>query len=236
MHRDTGLRILSERGWLSATPVEFRKALLSGSRWRSVDAGSVITLGGEEADDLIGLASGTVELTTVFGVADTPVMHLAHPVFWMGYGPLMNGQPRRVTAIAKSPVYLASIPKAGVMQSLVKRPEWWQHLCPLAIEYGDASITIASDLLIRSSDRRCAAVLLRLGGVRFSGGEEETRITVPVTQDELADAANLSRNTTGDILRKLVAIGLIETGYRGIVIRSPGKLRAFAEHGDARGR
>ena len=44
---------------------------------------------------------------------------------------------------------------------------------------------------------------------------------------------DLSHNTTGDILRKLVAIGLIETGYGGSVIRSPGKLRAFAEHGDA---
>jgi Mn-dependent DtxR family transcriptional regulator len=44
---------------------------------------------------------------------------------------------------------------------------------------------------------------------------------IPVTQAELAEAANLSRNAAGTILRELAAKGLIETDYRGVVLRDP---------------
>jgi len=45
--------------------------------------------------------------------------------------------------------------------------------------------TIAADLLIRDSERRCAAVLLRLGGRRYSGPKDKEPVEVPVTQIEL---------------------------------------------------
>ena len=90
-------------------------------------------------------------------------------------------------------------------------------------------VTIAADLLIRDSELRCAAVLLRLGGRRFAGPDDAAPAVIPLTHDELAAAANLSRNTTGAMLRKLTARGLIELGYRGIIVRTPPALRAFVD-------
>ena len=100
-----------------------------------------------------------------------------------------------------------------------------------SIIYGDVSDTIAADLLIRDSERRCAAVLLRLGGRRYVCLEDEESVEVPVTQHELAGAANLSRNSTGTMVQRLKARGLIDLGYRGMTIRAPAALRAFVDEG-----
>jgi CRP-like cAMP-binding protein len=80
------------------------------------------------------------------------------------------------------------------MAALLERPEWWRHFLQPALTYGDVSNTVAADLLIRDSERRCAAVLLRLSGRRFAGPDDSSPVEVPLTQDDLAGAANLSCN------------------------------------------
>ena len=229
MDREEGMAILGDRGWLGDTPDEFREAILAVSGWQSLEPGAPIQSGGEDGGELIGLAQGIVELRTIFGRADTPLMHLAHPVFWFGYVPILTGRPRGIAAAAKTMVWLARIPQAAVRALLDKRPEWWRNLMQLSIIYGEVSQTVAADLLIRDSERRLSAVLLRLAGRRFAGSADDEPVEVPITQDELAGAANLSRNSVGTMLQRLAKRGLIERGYRGIEIRAPAALRDFVE-------
>jgi CRP-like cAMP-binding protein len=231
MDREFGINILSRGGWLSATPVDFRDAILARCRWQRLNAGAPIQAGGEEEGELIGLARGVVETRTILGPADTPIMHLIHPVFWLGYLPILSGRPRRLAASARTPVWLARIPQAVVGALLADRPEWQRHFMQLAIVYGDVAVNAAADLLIRDSERRCAAVLLRLSGRRFAGPEDDEATDVAVTQDELAGAANLSRSSVKTMLGRLAERGLIEQGYRGVVVRAAAALRAFVDEG-----
>ncbi len=231
MNQDEGMRILASRGWLSATPEDFRRALLSHCRWYRLEAGASIQEGGEEIGELIGLADGVVEMRPILGRADTPIMHFVHPVTWFGYIPIIFGTPRRITGAAKTPVWLARIPHAAVMAGLDARPEWWRHFLQPALTYGDVAVNIAADLLIRDSERRCAATLLRLSGRRFAGPGDADPIEVPLTQDELAGSANLSRNSVGTMLRRLAARGLVEPAYRAVVVCHPKALRTFVEQG-----
>ena len=231
MDQKEGLRILTRRGWLSTTPVDFQRAILAKCRWDRLEAGVSIQEGGEEVGELIGLASGVVEMRTILGPADTPIMHFAHPVFWFGYVPIIFGKPRRITGVAKTTVWLGRIPHAAVMGALAQRPEWWRHFLQPALIYGDLALNIAADMLIRDSERRCAAVLLRMGGRRFAGPEDQKPVDVLLTQDELAGAANLSRNSVGTMLKRMAARGLIDMGYRGVTVLSPVALRNFVEQG-----
>ncbi len=231
MDRDEGMTILSNGGWLAAAPSEFQQAILSCCGWQNLEAGAPIQAGGEEEGELIGLARGIVEMRTILGPADTPIMHFVHPVFWFGYVPILSSRPRRLAASAKTSVWLARISQAAVGALLAERPEWWRHFMQLAVIYGDVSQNVAADLLIRDSERRCAAVLLRLGGRRFAAPEDKEPVEVPVTQTELAGAANLSRNSVGTMLQRLKARGLIEPGYRGMTIRAPAALRAIVDRG-----
>lgn len=227
MERDEGLSILGSQGWLATTPLEFRKRFLSAARWRHIDAGSTVTLGGEERDDVIGLAVGTVGITSTLGLDGTPMTHLAHAVFWMGYGPLLLGRPRVVTVEARTHLWIAVIPKGSILPLLDETTRWWRCFMRLLAEYGDLGAMIASDLLIRQSDRRLAATILRFAGLRGDGKNRTEQIRLAVTQTELAEAANLSRNAAGMILRKLAANRYIKIDYRGLVVLDPSALKRF---------
>lgn len=231
MERDEGLSILGSRGWLADTPPEFRKRFLSGARWRSIDRGATVTLGGEEKNDVIGLADGTVAVTSTLGQAGTPTMHMGHAVFWMGYGPVLLERPRDVTVVARTHLWIAVIPKAKILPLLDETTRWWRCFMRLLAEYGDISAMIASDLLIRQSDRRLAATILRFAGLRGRYADRAEQLRLEVTQSELAEATNLSRNATGAILRKLAAKGYIKTDYRGIVVCAPSSLQQLVDEG-----
>jgi Crp-like helix-turn-helix domain len=78
-----------------------------------------------------------------------------------------------------------------------------------------------ADLMIRDSDRRCAAALLRLAGCRYARPQDITPVEVPLTQNELAGAANLSRNSVGKMLQRLEKRGFVEVGYGAMTVRNP---------------
>jgi CRP-like cAMP-binding protein len=227
VEREQGLSLLASRGWLSGTPEEFRERFLSLAQWRLVEQGTPVTLGGEERDDILGLAEGTVLMTSTLAEPDTPAMHMAHAVIWLGYAPLFLDQPRRITVEARTPLKIASFPKARVLALLAETPVWWRCFLPLGFEYGDACAVIASDLLIGRSDRRLAATILRFAGLRGSRIPPCHQVRLPVTQAELAGASNLSRNVAATILREFSAQGWIEIEYRGLVLRDPKGLRRF---------
>ena len=231
MEHDKRIQVLRTEGWLSLTPPEFRSAILSRCGWQSYDPGAPIQTGGEESGELIGLAQGVIEMRTILGPAETPIMHFAHPPFWFGYVPVFTDRPRRIAVSAKTKVWVGRVSQIDLSALLTERPQWWRHLFYLAIVYGDVSQTVAADLLIRDSERRCAAVLLRLGGRRFPTPDDKRPSEVQVTQSELAGAANLSRNSVGTMLHRLAARGLIELGYRGVTVVSPAALRALVDEG-----
>ena len=151
------------------------------------------------------------------------------PVFWFGYRTIVAGDARIATGIAMSTVSCVTIPHRHVRWLLDTRPEWWRHMIPLTMDYGDTASTIASDLLLPDAEARLVAVLLRFAGLRRPCVDNAAPVTVPVTQQDLAVAANLSRNWTGAILRRLATAGLVDTGYSGITIPDPRALRAHFE-------
>lgn len=227
MDREEGLSLLASRGWLAGTPAEFRTLVLSAAQWRHIEQGATVTLGGEERDDVIGLAHGTIAATTTLGQDDTPTMHIAHAVFWLGYGPLLLERPRNITVEARTDLWVASIPKVRLQPLLDGTTKWWRCFMHLLVEYGDITAMIASDLLIRQSDRRLAATILRFCGPPDQGADPAGQPRIPITQAELADAANMSRNVAGTILRTFAAKGWIETDYRGIVVLDRTALQGF---------
>jgi CRP-like cAMP-binding protein len=227
MDQDAALHRLATEGWLSHVTPAFRDALLPMARWHRGEPGHYLTRAGDEMGDLIGLAEGTVTFTVTEGMDSTPTMHLAEAVVWMGYGPLVLPMVRTVTAEARTPVLYATFAQSRVQRLLLRDPAGWQAIARLSGEFGLLMALTAADLLIPDSERRCAAVLLRFSGQRFAGPRDAQEVTVPVTQEELAAAANLSRNSTGAILRRFAAQVWIATGYGGIRVMQPERLRAL---------
>jgi CRP-like cAMP-binding protein len=222
-------RVLTSRGWLSTTPTDFQRAFLACCKLRSCAAGSPVFHGGADDADMHGIVSGVVDVSTRFSTIDVPIAHIFRAGSWLGSGPILSGQPRRVSATARTPTMLAQAPHDTLKTLLAARPEWWRHIACLALEYGDIAANTAADLMIRDSPRRCVAVLLRLCGARFADGPDAGSVDVPVAQEELAAMANVSRNTLGTVLRELERSRWIAIGYRSISVLEPGALRRLVD-------
>jgi len=220
---------LSERGWLSRTPADFRIAVISASQTVHRAAGQQIYFVGDDLGGMFGVCSGAIEIATPLGNPDANVVHLGQPGLWIGAGPALTGAPRRISISARTDVVLAHLSLAAIQRMVGNRPEWWRHIGALAIENMQTAIGAAADLLIRDNQRRCIAVLLRLCGARYEDPVSESSLTTPVSQEELASMTHLSRNAVGAVVRRLAAQHLIELRYRAIHLCAPDTLRGMVD-------
>jgi CRP-like cAMP-binding protein len=218
---------LAGSGWLASTPPEFANAILDMVQWRRFGPGESIIHAGDITADLLGLAMGSVALTSSLGAADAPVAHIVTAPFWFGYAPLINHRARILSSTARSPVLVAQVRQGALKQLLVENPGWWQYIAMLAQAGNELALNIATDLMIRNSDRRCAATLLRIAGCRF---EDRPPPAIAWTnQEEVGGIANMARSTLNLILGRFEAEGLISRGYNQIILHNPAALRAIAD-------
>lgn len=220
---------LFEIGWLKEAPADFRQALLGAASTRHFDPNMTIWQAGDSDSSLIGISSGDAGVLHAMSAPGSPFGHIIGPGYWTGDGPLLSGKPKTVTLVARTRVEVAIVSHRHVRSLLTSRPDYWQQIGRLALINGHLASTIASDLMIPNSRRRCAATMLRLAGCRFKRPHTATAPVVAIAQDEIGAMANLTRYTTGPILHGFAKAGLISLGYRTIIIHDADALRAIAD-------
>ena len=217
-----------QRGWLSRVPSDFRGVVIGLARRRSLEPGAaVFTSGGDDAA-VFGIAVGAVEFTSRYGPVHGTPLHIGHPGFWFGFGPIVTGSPRRVSAFALKSTVLLEVPSRPLAEQLRNRPEWWRIMAAPLGEYGDMAAAAAADFQLPDIDQRCIAILLRLADCRFEGGGDTPR-EIPLSQERLAAMANVSRNRLAALLRELRAQGLVRLSYAAITPIQPRLLRAIVD-------
>jgi CRP-like cAMP-binding protein len=205
---------LSAAGWLTRTPEGFREAVLSHAIWRTAEPGDVIANAGDDIGGLIGFAEG------IFAIAspdrlEAPLIHLFHPGDWSGLVPLVSGRARRVTTVARTHASYALVTQADMQRLLTRNPEGWREIARLSDDLNEISQLAATNLMVPDSARRTAGVLLRLAGHRPPVWNA-VRGEVPVSHDEMAVIAAISRNTLAKVLHQFEAERLIEVSYRRV--------------------
>lgn len=194
--------------------------------WQRVNADVTLTHGGDTEGGIVGVVSGAVNVISAVGPSDTPVAHIARAPFWFGERPSLGHRARTITVVSRTACDLAMVPQKSIDMIMSENPGWWRQLAALSLEGAALLTQIATDLLIADTRRRCIAVLLRVAGCRKDGDE---RCDAGIGQDELAAMANMSRQTTGAILRTLQVAGALELGYRTIAVVNPVMLRAVVD-------
>jgi CRP-like cAMP-binding protein len=220
---------LANNGWLSHTPRDFAESFLAHCRWRMVAAGTGIQHAGTEGGNIVGIAHGSATVTTALSSPDSATIHILHRGFWFGYVPLFVGGALPNSIVARSDVMLASMSQPEIMAFLKPNPEWWRWVGALGIVYGLMATSIAADMMIRESPRRCAAALLHLANCRHADPPGAQSVEAPLSQEELGSIANLSRTSISTILHDFETAGLIRLGYRCVVLVEPARLRALVD-------
>lgn len=220
-------QVLHAAGWLSQWPPAFRAAWLARAKAFSVPSGEMIYRDGDEGRCFYGLISGAMAITIGPPRLAPRLINIMHPGTWFGVGPLLRSGGRKMEFRAAEPSHLVRVSGAAIDQMTAQFPETTRYIAALAMFGHHVASRVAAELLIPSSARRIAAVILRIA----APPAEEAQLDgqgVRVTQAQLAEMANVSRNLANAALSDLRAAGWVEARYNRIAVRDAAALAAFA--------
>jgi CRP-like cAMP-binding protein len=212
--------------WFAGLPPEMQQILIENAQWQTLEPRQALTHGGDTSGGIVGLADGTTMLVPAVGLAEAGPIHLFHAPVWFGLMPMSKSRPRAVAAVAQTPCRVARVPRNIMVRMLAENPSWWQHINDLSLTHFMVATQTAADLHIGDSKRRLCAVLLRTADRRHEGHKP---VDIAISQLDLAQMANMSRQTTGQILKSLASAGLVSWTYRSITVCDPEGLRRLVE-------
>ena len=228
MDKQDALESLCRQGWLSKQPVAFRARLLKEASLRSLVPGQILFEAGDPVQSLIGVASGTFEVSLDHPQLQTQLLHIARPGAWFGqraaYGDLRT---RSVSIRAKVRSLAVVITRQKIEVIIQEDPIRLRSFALLSELHLEESMTAIVELSQRDTFQRACARLISLGVSHVRGSRIRT-IEIPVTQDEFAGLCGISRKTLGRVLGKLKQAEVIEVHYRSIKILDLEKLSVIA--------
>ena len=209
---------LAENGWLAGEPHWLRDAIISCSTLQSYEAGELTHIAGDDPGGMFGIAAGSFGIMIPTGNSELTICHLLRTGNWFGIGPVLTKGPRSLTykAAEGSRVLYASL--ADLDKIAAGNPEFFRRIGMLSEgSYYAMGIKILGDLLIPSSERRVAAVLSRLGG--FGIRETDSAAwPIPLSQAEIGQMSNCSRDRVSRALQKFQKAGWISVDYKKVLI------------------
>jgi CRP-like cAMP-binding protein len=136
---------------------------------------------------------------------------------------LGTGTPfRTATVVALEPVRTLSIPAAVFHELRERNPRLEQLVSRLLAQRVQELTALLVEAMYDSLDRR---VVRRLAALCLVYRTSPGTVTIPLTQEEVAELCGGTRPSVNQVLHRLVAEGVLELGRGRIVVRDPAALR-----------
>ena len=207
---------------------EDRNALEAIATVGRVPAGRALVTEGQVADRVLVLRSGRTKIVATTPERGDVVLDFRGPGSLLGEQSLVDGRPRAATVIAVEPVEMLIIPASAFRAYLEHRPAVaLTMLAMLSRRLRDSDLRLAQFASADTLGRVCAR-LVQLCEEHGEPDENGVRVTLPLTQEDLAGWTGASIEATGKALRTLRELEWIETGRRVIVVRELEALRTRA--------
>lgn len=220
-------RVMHEAGWLSRLPGDLREAWLARAVPFTVRRGEIIYRDGDEGRCLYGVVSGAMAIIIGPPLLTPRLINIMSPGTWFGVGPLLREGGRKMEFRAAERSRVVRVSGAEIDRIAEQFPDTHRHIAALAMYGHDLSSRIASELLIPSSSRRVAAVIIRIAAPDPVDGRVGPG-GVCVTQSQLAEMANVSRNLVNTALGVFRGEGWVESRYNRLRVIDRAALAEFA--------
>lgn len=227
MDRCQAEAILLSGGWLPAQPPEFQARVLDHAELCFFRKGECVFQAGDGPGGLHGIVAGTFGTYVATPYSAPALSHILHPGWWCGEGPALGGQKRVLTVRAMEPGWTMQLPYEAARALVLSNPEAARSIGQLGQIATRVAFVNISQLMIRRSDRRIGAVLLRVTGAQDGEALVPTG-DIRLTQMEIARLANASRNMVNKALAQFEASGWLRLGYNRIAVLDPAALADFA--------
>ncbi len=216
---------------LRSLPDEDRKRLLRAARTNTYARRQVLVHEGEAAEDFHIVLDGRVAIRVTTESGDSAIVNILGPDDHFGEVSLLSGSresvpSRTATVVALERVRTMSIPAAVFHDLRDRNPSLEQLVSGLLARRVDELSGQLREAMYDPLDRR---VVRRLSRLATLYGTAPGPVTIPLTQDELAQLAGGTRPSVNQALQVLVQRGLVELGRGRVVVTDPARLAREAE-------
>jgi CRP/FNR family cyclic AMP-dependent transcriptional regulator len=177
------------------------------------------------------LERGRVKVTVPTAAGSEAVLTFRGPGALLGEQALVDSMPRGANVVAVEPVQLLVIPASSFRAYLHERPQVALAMLAMLSARLRASDARLAEFAAADALGRVCARLVEIAdehGEPADGGA--VRITLPITQEDLAGWTGSSLESTAKALRSLRSLGWITTGRRSIEVHDLEALRNRAPH------
>lgn len=182
----------------------------------------------DTASEIYCLVSGCVVITVPHPVQGMINAHVMFAGRWFGEPAALGKRPRIMSVYARRPSELLALSQPAIIDLLKTEPSLNWVFFNLMAWNVEEYLLHAVDLMIVDPKIRLCSRLLTFGG-RLLSYLPPGPVGIPLTQEELAAASNMSRSTVYHLLGELVAQGICELGYREVRILDLARLAAIVE-------
>jgi CRP/FNR family transcriptional regulator, cyclic AMP receptor protein len=203
-----------------------RQDLEAVARRQAADRGDVLLARGDVADRVLVVESGRVKIAVTTPTGREVVLNFRGPGALLGDQALVDESPRSATVSAVEPVVVLVIAASAFRSYLEDHPRVaTAMLVTLSSRLRESDRRLAEYSAADTLGRVCARLVELCEAQGESDGEREVRITLPITQEELAGWTGASIESTAKSLRSLRDLGWVSTGRRSIEVHDLTALR-----------
>jgi CRP-like cAMP-binding protein len=206
-----------------------RRDLEAIGRRQTAARGEVLMARGEVGDKVIVIDSGRVKVSVMTSTGREVVLTFRGPGSLLGDQSLVDESPRSATVTAAEPVEVLVIAASAFRGYLASHPNVaLAMLATLSARLRESDRRLAEYAAADTLGRICARLVELCEMQGDLDGTSSVRITLPITQEELAGWTGASIESTAKSLRALRDLGWVSTGRRALEVQDLEALRGRA--------
>jgi len=218
--------LLRSMPWARALKADDLARVEAETVTRLCAAGTLVCRKGEAVEAWIGVVDGLVKMANVSPEGKPTSFLGVGSGGWFGEGSLLKNEPRRYDIIALRESVIAFMPRPTFMWLLDTSMPFNRFLLTQLNERLGQFIGMVEHERLLGPDARLARQLAALFNPHLYPGIGPA---LPISQDEIAQLAGLSRQRTNQALQRLEQAGLLRIEYGGVTVTDLAGLRLFEE-------
>lgn len=210
----------------SADSVARLAATASVVRW---GRGRKILRAGESAAAMMIVVSGRVKITANGRNGKERILNIVEPGQTFGEMAVLDGERRSADADALEDTCAIVVPRAAFDSMLDGEPFVARRIIAELCSRLRIATSLIEDTMFVSAETRLARRLCGLAERRAGGAGDECGWSVEgLSQQELADAVGVSRESVNRVLRRWQSLGVVALSYRSVAILDIRRLKRLA--------
>lgn len=221
INADVVKQILSRSALLQGLNDQQLDLLMHQMQFRQYAKGLIVLHEGEEADALCFLLEGRLKVVTFTESGKEVGLSVIEPVCHFGEMALIDNLPRSASVVTVTKSLVAVLPKANALTWLLQEPSISLRLMKDLVQMLRNANQQLLLLGYQHAQTRIAALLLQT----LHEQNRQGQIAAPLSQQDLANMTNTTRETVSRVLNQFVDAGILKREGRRLVILDVERLK-----------